>query len=428
MGKEIVVSIISEHNIPNISLIRNMFVDTYLDILTKKSKESFYDSYINAVTDNKQSYITSKFDSIIVDESDPENIIDVLSTKSDLFDEAKTIYVNVTGGTKLLSLYTYIFFKERYALKSKFYYMNITSSSNIFIDLDLKNNIEMKTVLTLEQYLRSYNYEISKESKAQFSFEVADIIIREYTGTQYLVVRSALNNLLEILNRIKSKNKVSKFHNSFDVREVIDDIEMNYGNKVKYSKIVKNIVNNKENMCEFLDNIANRVNHSNFRNSKNMNIKTLKYVISVFLEEYIYNIIKREIFTNSNQENMINENIKQSIRLKNTAENEKDKDKYIPELDILFCFNNTLCYIECKSGAYPDLINDATIKQKAISSTLSISAYNVFVVLNEYTEANKQQLDSLKGKAEKFKIKIVTKEELLNGLFIEDIKKHLKIM
>ena len=104
MGKTIIVSIISEHNLPNISLVRNITADYYLDILTEKSKKEYYDHYLNAVTDDKTSYITDRFENIIVDESNAENIISQLSTKSYMFDEAEKIYINeintIPGFTK----------------------------------------------------------------------------------------------------------------------------------------------------------------------------------------------------------------------------------------------------------------------------------------------------------------------------------------
>lgn len=430
MGKKIIISIISENNLPNISLIRNTMADIYLDILTETSKKEFYESYINAVTDEKSSFITDRFQNIIVDESNPENIINELSSKSSLFNEAETIFVNVTGGTKTLSLYTYIFFKEKYSDKSKFYYMNSSSSSNEFIDLDTKQKIEMKSVLSLKQYLRSYNYMILHEGKENFSYKTADIILKEFTGHNYISVRSSLNELLQLLNEkyIKNNsNKKQELYNSFNVKNIIGELQTKYGEKQKNHTIIASLINNQDNICQFLDNIADRVNDSDFRHSYNMNIKTLRYVISVFLEEYIYYTIKNEIFKNSNQEYMSNENIKQSLKLKKISN--KKQNKYIPELDVLFSYNNILCYIECKSGAYQNLITDATIKQKAISSTLGIRAYNAFVILNEYiNNGQKQQLESIQEKAQNFTVDIITKEELLNGTFIKKLKKHCKII
>ena len=429
MGKTIIVSIISEHNLPNISLVRNITADYYLDILTEKSKKEYYDHYLNAVTDDKTSYITDRFENIIVDESNAENIISQLSTKSYMFDEAEKIYINVTGGTKLLSLYSYIFFKEHYFSKSTFYYMNITSSSNVFIDLDTKKNIEMKNVVSLKQYLRSYQYVIAHEGNENFSYNAASVILKEFTGQQYIQIRSLLNDLLDILNNRYLKNKSVKakeLYDSFNIRDIIDELKNKFGEKQKYKNTIANIFNNKTNICQFIDNIAEKVNHPKFRNSANMNIKTFRYIISTFLEEYIYYFIKEEIFKNTNQENMAPENLKQSLRLENISN--QNKNDYIPELDVLFYYNNILCYIECKSGTYPELIKNSTIKQKAISSTLGISAYSLFVVLNEFkTESEKNTLKNLRDKADSFKIKIITKEDLLNGTFISTIKKYCKI-
>lgn len=430
MSKKIIVSIISEHNVPNISLIRNINADIYLDILTQISKKEYYSNYINAATNEKKSYITDRFDNIIVDESDPENITNTLLMKNTIFDEAETIFVNVTGGTKLLSLYTYIFFKEKYANKSKFYYMNITSSSNEFIDLDTKKIIEMNTVLSLKQYLHSYGYNIQHDAKESFSYETANIILKEYTGSKYKSVRTILNEFLNLLKDkyLSNKEKRNKLYNSFVIKDIISELQIKYAEKQKNKSTIASIVNNKDNICQFIDSIAARVNHTKFRNSNNMNIKTLKYIISGFLEEYIYNLIKKEIFINSKQEYMIEENIKQSVRLKKVLNSNEDDAKYIPELDVLFCYNNKLCYIECKSSAYFDLINDTAIKQKAISSTLSISAYNAFIILNDFTtDKEHNQLEAVKEKAKNFKINIITKDELLDGTFISNLKKYCNI-
>lgn len=428
MGKKVIVSIISEHNLPNISLIRNTMADTYLDILTEKSKKEFYESYLNAVTDEKTSFISDRFQSIIVDESNPENIINELSIKSSLFDEAETIFVNITCGTKLLSLYTYIFFKETYSNKSKFYYMNISSSSNTFIDLDTKEKVEMKSVLSLKQYLRSYDYIISPEAKESFSYETADTILKDFTGDEYISVRTSLNDLLQLLKDKYLKHNGSKkqeLYNSFNVKNIISELQDKYGTKQKDKIKIASIVNNQNNICQFLDNIADKVNNSNFRHSDNMDIKTLRYIISEFLEEYIYYIIKNEIFIKSNKENLIHENIMHSIKISKTNNNNNNTDA---ELDVLFSYNNILCYIECKTGASNDIIKESTFKQRAVSSLLSISSYNVFIILNEYNNEKKlNDFKMLKDKAKKFKVKLITKKELLDGSFIDSLKKHCKI-
>lgn len=430
MGKKVIVSIISENNLPNIALIRNIMADSYLDIITEKSKNEFYDGYINAVTNEKTSYITDRFQNIFVDESNPEDIINKLLSKAILFDEAETIYINVTGGTKLLSLYTYIFFKEHYSNKSNFYYMNISSSSNTFIELNTKNQIEMKSVISLKQYLLSYNYIIVNKTNKHFSYDTAKIILTEFTGHKYKSIRSVLNNLLEILNKKYLGNKTieeKELYNSFNIKNIIDKIQSKFGDQQKYRNTINSIVNNNDNICQFIDNIAGRVNNTEFRHSYNMNIRTLIYIISGFLEEYIYYTIKNEIFMHSSQENMIDENLTQSLRLKNISKNKKNN--YIPELDVLFYYNNKLCYIECKSGASPDLINDSTLKQKAISSTLGISAYNAFVILNDFlSNKEKDKLNNLKNKAKNFKIDIISKNDLLDGTFISGIKKYCNII
>lgn len=429
MGKKVIVSIISEHNLPNISLIRNTMADTYLDILTEKSKKEFYESYLNAVTNEKTSFIADRFQSIIVDESNPENIINELSIKSLLFDEAETIFVNVTCGTKLLSLYTYIFFKENYSNKSKFYYMNISSSSNTFIDLDTKQKVEMKSVLSLKQYLRSYDYIISHEAKESFSYETADTILKDFTGYDYGPVRSSLNELLQLLNDKYLKHKNSKkqeLYNGFNVKNIISELQNKYGAKQKNKTMIASLVDNQNNICQFIDNIADKVNNPNFRHSNNMNIKTLRYIISEFLEEYIYYTIKKEIFENSNYENMSDENIMHSIKISKTNNDNNNTDA---ELDVLFSYNNILCYIECKAGASNDLIKESTFKQRAVSSLLSISSYNMLIILNEYNnEKELNDFKKLEDKASKFKVKIITKKELLNGSFINSLKKHCKIL
>ena len=157
-----------------------------------------------------------------------------------------------------------------------------------------------------------------------------------------------------------------------------------------------------------------------------MNIKTLRYIISEFLEEYIYYTIKNEIFIKLNKENLIPENIMHSIKIykQNNTLNLPDA-----ELDVLFSYNNILCYIECKTGASNDLIKESTFKQRAVSTLLSISSYNMFIVLNEYnTEKELRNFQNLEDKAKKFKVKIITKKELLDGSFINDLKKHCKII
>ena len=112
MDKNIIIVLVSQQTIQNVLFIKEFVKnndDHILLISTKgmKEKEEWIKNSLN---------IQNKYHSIIVDEYDNKDILEKL--KEFNIHEYKNKYINITGGTKLMSIETYDFFKA-YGFESK---------------------------------------------------------------------------------------------------------------------------------------------------------------------------------------------------------------------------------------------------------------------------------------------------------------------
>lgn len=162
--KKILISIISDQTIPNLLLIleQEEQIDKHIFLTTKAMEQKGKSmALLNAAQLN-----SSDIDKVWVLEDQINSIKDTLDEKVQHNKGNVQFIVNITGGTKPMSLAVYDYFK---GLDSRFFYLPIGKKLFIEYDSDFRQqSLIIKTRLNLNQYLAAGG--ISYSIKENFVF------------------------------------------------------------------------------------------------------------------------------------------------------------------------------------------------------------------------------------------------------------------
>lgn len=147
---KILVSLVSEQTIPNLLLIKEFSNYNKQWFITTEKMENLQktQSIVNSMKLNENDILKITLEK--GKEDDIEYIYQILNSN---FKSENKYILNMTGGTKPMMLAAYNFFKEK---KCSIYYKNIDKNSiqQIF---PIKNEILIKSELTIFEYLTAYN-------------------------------------------------------------------------------------------------------------------------------------------------------------------------------------------------------------------------------------------------------------------------------
>ena len=272
--------------------------------------------------------------------------------------------VNITGGTKLMSLAAYNIFSNKN--NCEIFYQPINQPlQRIYPKYE---EYEITELLTLDEYIKSqgivYKYNNACEKNYDFNKDVYRNVIEPN--------RDAIKDMVAMQNN-------SYFRNIFKRKDTINFEEIPEEKFVtpEGNKIDKLTVLNVVKAFEF--------------DVKAFTKSNLRYITGGWFEEYVYQKVK-------NENNIIDENIALNVQI--------NKGNDHNELDVAYIKNNQLHVIECKSfldGKEGDkILNDALYKLNAIMK----SKFGIDAVSYLYTQSfiNKE---SALNRASEFGIKII---------------------
>jgi len=315
---KILINLISEQQIPNILFIKeNLNSDRYIFITTEIMQSQ---KQIDKIT-NTLNIPEQKIEEIKVNQEDYFDIIEKL--KSIKYDGTTEILVNITGGNKIMALAVYEF--ARITPKTSIYYLPFDKNEFLKIHPD-KEKKEIKTKLTLKEYLFSYTYQEKGNEPYIFNnkplcgFETAKKMLEKYINYQFDG---------KITERLRQKRR-----NGIDID---DEIRI------------------------FLDNLDFEP-----KDKKKLNKYEVRYLTGGWLEELLYYQIKEILKIDDKY-------ISLSVTSKNTKEQSPN------DFDVMCCYNNKLYIFECKTslnegdkklGIFTDTIYKiaALIKDKGLSA------------------------------------------------------------
>lgn len=360
--KNILVSLISDQTIPNIEFIKEKpNVDAYLFLTTKGMEKKGCREWILNVTKIDEEKLLPP---LIIDAfsfEDIESKLEKIISSNDRF------IVNLTGGTKIMSLATYEFFKD---FSSEIFYL---TGQGEYIKIHpgrRKETFSLNSKVDLHEYLTAYGFEIKDKSlpirDSNETKKILDYFLHQFDNEKDIPVLEEL------------RNRRSKKNTSF---EVIDGLE----------------------------GFLNRLGFVPEKNGKLSKYES-QYLTGDWLEEYLYFFLIDNFGINEDDIGL------SWIVEKNGSTN---------EFDVLLMRNNKLYLFECKTSVF----KDANETQTFISDTIykSDSLRNKFGLFTQTTVFTLSALDSDKlrphlERAEASKVKIIEKESFLNENLYEALK------
>ncbi len=173
---KILVSLVSEQAIPNVLLIRTLQdVDRYLFVSTKRMNDTGRLEALLVFCPHKQIHILS------IDEMDPVAAQQDIAKEVAKYKDARFL-VNLTGGTKVMSIAAYEFFRQRNAQflylppKADFFSLIYPSYVREFLPVGCR--------LSPCEYLGAYNIGIGQEQAVIPSESVTDRMFEYYVHSR----------------------------------------------------------------------------------------------------------------------------------------------------------------------------------------------------------------------------------------------------
>lgn len=360
MARKVLVSLVSDQTIPNVLLAKELKdIDFYIFVSTEKMEEYERANHtIEALELNENQYFK-----IIVQE---DSLIDIEAKLKKECSEKDEYIVNLTAGTKLMSIGLFNYFRE---LNSTIYY--IPGGKNIYRQIYPEIDNKEKTLkyrTSLKEYLASYGISIHKKSFKQ------------------------KNDLL----------KSVKYTNQFMKMYISNEIDFTFLDELrKIRKIEQLNISDLDGLAEFLQKIE-------FETSieKVINRKETEYLTGGWFEEYIYHLILIKL-NYEKKTDMIGINI--SISNQNVQN----------EFDVMYVFENKLNVIECKTGIFDsitqrNITNEAIYKLAALRKDFGLFAKSEFYTLSEKGSTVENLKKIYYDRASILGIKLIDRIEIVN--------------
>ena len=362
------VCLVSDHTIPNILGLYHFKPDRVLFITTEKMENNKKDEAI--VKTCKRLGLSFEVSKIIVKE---DSILDC-TRKIDQWvsdKEDSNFIVNLTCGTKIMSIAVYEYFKDLYA---QMYYIPVPKNEFI-VPFPIKKTSTpqpLKLRLRVVEYLTAYGLEVTNIEKLETYKN--DALTRKDTTNWIMKHYDNLKNLLVWL--------------SGNLRKYRD--RRNYELNGKF-----NPGNDKEK--ELLEKLSFNVNNDTI--SKELSRSEIRYLTGGWLEEYAFNVINE--FRGKGIDDVVLD-----IKIRSLQGNEN-------EFDVMFTKDNALCFVECKSlDNTNDRDLDALYKIRALQQNFGLKVKSFFLTTSPHILQDGKLRPAIQARAEQFETQIITHDKI----------------
>ncbi|HPM47864.1 MAG TPA: DUF1887 family CARF protein [bacterium] len=363
MGRKVLISIVSDQTIPNVLFIKDFKeMDEYVFLSTEKMEQQNQTEKIikSSGLDKTKCHIEK------IHESDIDEIKKVL-TNIPLSQDAEFI-VNITGGTKIMSLAVYDFFSK--FKNSVIFYMPIGENGYQKIFPETENLKAINFKVSLQNYLSAYGVEIKKQSATTKDLNFLNTFKTELFNNY--------RNEIAFLIKLQNDRPIKK------VLEKKGEIDWN---DIRVHEFV-----HKNSGIYLLDNIDKLFKSCGFNDGVMIKSKSLRFITGGWFEELAYSLVKENLKISDEQIALGTEVIKDNDNRKKN------------EFDVAFISNNSLYIIECKTSMESEvkgLFAETVYKQAAIRKDLGLSAQSYLFTLDKV-----DNIDHIK-RAETLGIKII---------------------
>lgn len=408
--KTLLVSLVSDQTIPNVQLIKEFKDDVtdYLFITTAGMERKGTRGWIE-----KACNISGEI--IKVDEYSFADIHEKLSQYD--FDSFYKVVVNLTGGTKVMTMVAEEFFKS---IGAEIFY--VTGKNNEYIRVfpkRTKSVFAFEQKLTVADYLTAYGFTFQEPKPATFSIDVAKPIVELYSSDERI---QANIDAIRFINRQRNKEKGVKLEDFGNVESFLKEIQFPLQNG-------------------------------------QLTADEVKYLSGEWLEEYVglrikdeLNLSDDEIFIGTNISKEVgNGKEKNSTRLLLGEDADLKKADSKNEMDVMFMFEGKFYSIECKSSiiAYKtvigmdgnpvdkpyNILGETIYKSDSLKSKFGLFPQTTILTLtdlHEYWSDNEdkglrnnrmREMEDVVNRANLSNIKLVDRKMISNSTSIFDLIK-----
>ena len=361
------INIISEQTIPNILFIKQFEgqTDGYVFVSTPKMNQQ---GQLQAIIEVCQ-IPTNNYQVITVNE---ESLADVETQLEALHFKRSTHYlVNITGGTKIMSLGVYSFFSR---FNSQMYYLPIGKNDckQIFPPAN-ETILALQHRVSLQQYLQAYGIGIT-------NLHHINSLVQNPAVTQtFLNNKVSLNPLIRSLRAYKEQREYTEQR------------------KITHLPL--------RNLPPELSTLNNLLQSLHFKHQKQneLNENELNYLLGQWLEEYVYSTIKNLFGLDARF-------MGNSVAI--------HRQQVANELDVVLIYNNTIYVIECKTGLNKLIFDQTAYKLNALKKEFGLHVKSAIVCLTGKHITNRLNL---------FDIKLISgKDTTDKTLFEAQLKQFIK--
>lgn len=380
MPEKIVVSLVSVQTIPNVLFIQEMDgIDLHIFITTEDMEKKRVTGRIVESCKEK----IKKTAIVVVDEYNLKSFEGRILSLDPLH-KGSEVFLNLTGGTKIMALGSYNFFISRFPDTTKVFYLDGGKNQFRQIFPEIENNIIFHTYkIDLATYLKANGV---KDGSGKY-YEQNDILKRNKTIRNFEFSNKILDVFLNQRNH-KIIEAINFLHTN-ELREKQLKLEEYPGFNNHYAELIR---------FGF-----DPINHSKGW----LSTKETKYLTGDWFEEYVFFTIKRLFGFESPEIGM-------GVHIY--------REGSPNEIDILFTHKNSLYFIECKSSISQNgkiqntLYNETLYKAAALKKDFGLYVNAYLFCTDEFDQLNEKQ----KSRANYLGIKLVGAEYLKNE---EELKK-----
>jgi hypothetical protein len=351
----LLVTLLSDQTVPNVQFIKekqNLETD-FLFVSTQKMERKGVRNWIQNVCNIADDKATL----IIVDEFSLEDIEKKLNGLN--YTQYQNIYVNVTGGTKLMSLGATDFFRTKNA---DIYYITGTEC-NHFFPKDRARKAPLVNNISLTDYLKSYGFELKESRLSRIDFSYTKVFMQKFLqfGDKE---RCVINKLRE--------------------------------QRGKKSVLLSEIKDLPDFLCQIGFSVADPQGLS-------ISKDYIKYLTGDWFEEYVFYKLKQELAISD-------ENTKTGITL--------IKEGIPNEFDVIFLWKGTLYTIECKTSIINksvetmNILNETIYKSTALQKNLGLFTKSFIFTLSS-KNSNEVKENHIE-RAKVFGVQVLCREDIVN--------------
>jgi hypothetical protein len=385
MKPTVLVSLVSEQTVPNYLSIKTFTeADYYFFISTQKMEDP--------VKGNRREWLIraagieqNRTEVILVNPEIKEDLLEKL-TSINWTEKFSRIIVNITGGTKMMSLASYEFFRP---LTPEIWYIPINSNDYHLVDkstvkksVTYRMNVEEylaccgitrdanqfceKQPLFDQEIIKTIFFNMIKSQKCKPVTELIRLLFRDHDAP--LKKQIERKSGIDLNDKIFLATLHAKLENK---RDIIPEW--------KYIKLSE--IKSVDFIFEFFDEIGLPYDTRNHLLNDQVN-----FITGGWFEEYSYYLLKQICDGSDNH-----------YKLGVVLDSKRDSYFTSNDLDIVLVANNNLYVIECKSGGMEEneLFNKTVYLQTSLRKYFGLSVRSVLMTLSVTSDLQKKKADTL---------------------------------